>query len=76
MDVSLEKAHIHMEIERKRMFVNRFNRRRSVDELQSLPANATFSNWDKFTSGSNSTDVSNCHLHKEHSQIILVREEL
>jgi hypothetical protein len=31
MDVSLEKAHIHKEIERKAMFVNHFNRRRSVD---------------------------------------------
>jgi hypothetical protein len=31
IDVSLEKTYIHKGIERKAMFVNRFNRRRTVD---------------------------------------------
>jgi hypothetical protein len=76
MNVSLKQAHIHQEIERKAMFVNRFNRRRNVVDRNPLPANAIFSNYDKFTSDSNSTDVSNYHLHKEHLQIISIREEL
>jgi hypothetical protein len=41
-----------------------------------LPANVTFSNCDKSTSDSNSTDVSDYHIHKEHLQIISIREEL
>jgi hypothetical protein len=38
VDVSLEKAHIHTQIERKAVFVNRLNRRRSVDRPQSPPS--------------------------------------
>jgi hypothetical protein len=40
-----------------------------------LPANVTFSNCDKFTSDSNSTDVSDYRIHKEYLQTISIREE-
>jgi hypothetical protein len=59
MDVSLEKVYIHKEIA-------------SIEEgvwinSNLFPVNGTFSNCDRFTSGSNSTEVSDCHLYKEHS---------